>query len=266
MKILVLDDEQLSLYGLSSAVRKADPYAEVFEFQDPQEAVSFLDTVSIDTAFLDIELRLTNGIEVAKELKKKNPLINIIFVTGYREYMEAAFSIHASGYVLKPVTTEKIRKELENLRNPVQQKKKPVFIRTFGEFEVFRDDVPLQFSYAKTKELLAVLVDAGGAMCTIGRIMDTLWDGDDSIDKHRSYLSNLFSDLQRVLKENNCEEILLRRRGQAGIDRNKVECDYFDFLRGVSGSENLFHGEYMNQYSWGEYTLAKLTALENTLS
>ena len=265
MKILLLDDEQLSLYGLSSAVRKADPYADVYEFQDPQEAVAFLDTISIDTAFLDIELRMDNGIEVAKKLTAKNPSMNIIFVTGYREYMEAAFSIHASGYVMKPVTAEKVRLELDNLRNPVADRKdNHIFVRTFGEFEVFRDDVPLQFSYAKTKELFAILIDAGGAMCTIGRIMDTLWDGDDSIDKHRSYLSNLFSDLQRVLRDNNCEEILLRRRGQAAIDRNKVDCDYFDLLRGIPGSEKRFHGEYMNQYSWGEYTLAKLIARENS--
>lgn len=63
-------------------------------------------------AFLDIDMRGTNGMELAKRLKENQPKINIIFVTGYSEYMGDAFSIHASGYVLKPPTKEKIELEI----------------------------------------------------------------------------------------------------------------------------------------------------------
>lgn len=56
------------------------------------------------------------GIELAKELQKRNPTINIIFITGYKEYMGDAFGLYASGYLLKPVKEAAIREALNHLR------------------------------------------------------------------------------------------------------------------------------------------------------
>lgn len=61
-----------------------------------------------------------SGIDLAKYLKEINFSINIIFVTSYSDFMSEAFHMHALGYVLKPVDEEKIRIEIENLRNPVK--------------------------------------------------------------------------------------------------------------------------------------------------
>lgn len=68
-------------------------------------------------------MREINGIHLAKALKDIFPKTNIVFVTGYSEYMCQAFSIHASGYIMKPVTPEKIKKELNNLRYPIKKEK-----------------------------------------------------------------------------------------------------------------------------------------------
>lgn len=61
-------------------------------------------------------MRGVSGIDVAKQLKEIIPDINIIFVTGYDEYTKDAMAIHASGYIEKPVTAGKVRKETEDLR------------------------------------------------------------------------------------------------------------------------------------------------------
>ena len=156
MKILALDDEQIALEGLVLAAKKAEPSAAIYSFRKPGEALEFCKTMSCEVAFLDIQMRNMSGVELAKKIKLLNPQTNIIFTTGYTDYMKEAFDIHASGYILKPVTPAKIQKELDNLRFPVlPAAKKKVRFQTFGNFEVFIDGEPVRFKYEKTKEMLA---------------------------------------------------------------------------------------------------------------
>lgn len=258
MKILAVDDEPIALEGLVSSVKEAAPDAEVSGFGNVSDALFFAMMSRPEIAFLDINLRADSGIDLAKRLKEIVPDINIIFTTGHRQYMEDAFRMHASGYVVKPVTVDKIRAELSNLRAPVAKApERRIKVQTFGEFEVFVDGSPMQFGYLKTKEILAFLVESRGSMCTNGRLIDVLWDDDDA-SSHRSYFGNLLSDLSKTLKEYDCEDILIRRRGQMGIDTTKIECDYYNWLEGDPNARAAFKGEYMSQYSWGEYTLASL--------
>ena len=57
---------------------------------------------------------------LARELAKTDGRTNIIFLTSHAEYMAAAFAEHCSGYVMKPLTPEKIRHEIAHLRFPVR--------------------------------------------------------------------------------------------------------------------------------------------------
>ncbi|MCR4822949.1 MAG: response regulator [Treponema sp.] len=255
MKVLVVDDEKLALEGTCSAILEARPDSEIKAFRDSEEALLESEKWFPQVAFLDIEMRTDNGISLAEKLKKQNPQINIIFVTGYDEYMKDAFALFASGYVLKPVMSEHIKKEFENLRFPVSEKKR-ILVHTFGTFEILVDGKPLKFAYSKSKELLAILVDGKGLPCSLGKIEDILWENDFS-DKS-SYLRNLVADIRKTLKACNCEEILIHKYNELAIDRSLIDCDYFDFLEGKSQALSAFNSEYMSQYSWAENTLGFL--------
>lgn len=258
MIIFAIDDEALSLEGLTDAITSASPGAEVYAFQSAREALAFAGKKAPDTVFLDIEMRDMSGIEAASGFLKMYPKINIIFATGYQEYMPDAFRLHASGYITKPITPAKVRTELQNLRHEVAGEGKcSLRFRAFGEFEVFDKDQPVTFDYAKTRELLAFLVDRNGSLCTSGMLMDALWEDSEGTIRHASYLRNLRSDLKRVLREHQAEDILVQRRGLLGIDRTLVSCDYYDYLDGKL-SADAFEGEYMNQYSWAECRIALL--------
>lgn len=253
MNILALDDEQIALEGLASAAKKAEPSAAIYSFRKPKEALEFCKSTSCDVALLDIQMKTMNGVELAKELKLINPRINIIFTTGYADYMKDAFELHASGYLIKPITSEKVRKELDNLRFSVQPVgKNRVRFQTFGNFEVFIDEHPVKFKYNMTKEMLAYLVDRNGALCTNNEIMAALWGDKQS----SSYLRSLKADLLNVLKEAKCENIIYSGYAKIGIVKEKVDCDYYDWLDGKIHAVNLYQGEYMAQYSWGEITNA----------
>ncbi len=255
LKILAVDDERLALEGLVSAIQKADSTAMVSGFRNANEALTVAQSDAPDVAFLDVEIAASNGLSLSQKLQALYPRVNIIFVTGYKEYLEEAFFLHASGYIMKPVTVDKVRHELSHLRYPLIADKR-VRIQTFGMFEVFVDRQPLPFGYAKTKELFACLVDACGSLCSNTQLQDKLWEGDWE-QKHKSYFRNLLADLRRVLRERGCEDILVVRRGLLGIRKEAVSCDYYDYLAGVQTFPS-FNGEYMSQYSWAEVTVGSL--------
>lgn len=203
MNILALDDEEIALEGLVAAVRKVEPTAQIYSFNKPKEALEFCRTTPCDVALLDIQMRNMNGVELAKKVKGVNPNTNIIFTTGYSDYMKEAFDMYASGYVLKPVTPAKLKKELENLRHPVRlDSARKVRIQAFGNFEIFIDDNPIKFRYDLSKELLAYLVDRNGVLCANGEIMAVLWG--DKISS--SYFRSLIKDLKDVMGKVGCED------------------------------------------------------------
>ncbi len=124
MKILAVDNEEIALTGLCKAIKQALPDAEIFSTQNSSEALSMALHCEPAVAFLDIEMPKVNGLELAKQLKKEvNPKINIIFTTGYNEYIVEAFTkLRVSGYLMKPITKEMILNEIENLRYPHELK------------------------------------------------------------------------------------------------------------------------------------------------
>ncbi len=263
MNIIAVDDEKLALEALMSAIIKAAPDAGVHGFRNPEAVRSFLkDSGKVDVAFLDVEMQGgMNGIGLAQLLLDKFPEINIIFTTGYTNYAVKAMELHSSGYIMKPVTSARVKEELAKLRNPVEQEEqRKLKVRAFGNFEVFADGIPLNFRYQKTKELLAYLVDRRGSLCTNGEIISILWEDDQGDNSHASYLKNLRSDLLSVLDEHGFGDCIVRMRGGIGILPEKISCDYYDYLKGPDHCpEGIgFQGEYMTQYSWGEYTLAVL--------
>ena len=255
MIVLAVDDERIALENLTDSIRVAAPHAQIHSFRYPEDALEFATGNYVDVAFLDVEMVSMNGVELAEGLKLLHPDINIVFSTGYGHYRDAAFDLHASGYLTKPITPEKVKKELDNLRRPVREAKR-VKIRAFGNFEVYLDGVPVSFKYSKTKEMLAYLVDRKGALCSNGEIMAILFEDDTG---HEAYFRSLRKDLTDVLDAAGCGAILNQQRGRIGINPELVDCDYFNWCSGRRSPGNAYHGEYMTQYSWGEYTNAMLS-------
>ena len=246
MKILLVDDEQLQLTRLESEAKKAIQDAEFLVFKNPLEALKVCRDLQIDIAFLDIEMPGINGIQLAKELKKKNPLVNIIFVTAYDNYAVDAYKLHASGYLSKPVKAERIKGEIEALRYPIEMHgDKKIQVKCFGNFEVFYNGEPLRFSYKKSKEVFAYLVDREGSAININELNAVLWEED-----HPSYLRNLIADIQSTLKDIDANDVFIKRHNECYIDPTKLDCDAYEYKKGNPDAIRMYRGEYMIQYSW----------------
>lgn len=63
---------------------------------------------SVDVLFLDIEMGAMSGIQLAKKLRAMNSGLQIVFVTGYMEYIDQGYDVEALHYLIKPVTGEKL--------------------------------------------------------------------------------------------------------------------------------------------------------------
>ena len=246
MKVLLVDDEQLQLLRLNDAVKKVLPDAEIFSYNNPMKALEETAETPLDLAFLDIEMPGLNGIQLAKKLKTKYPLIKVIFVTAYSNYALYAYRVHASGYVTKPVNEKKIKEEIDALGETIELKKNnKLQVKCFGNFEVFYNGKPVKFLYQKSKEVFAYLIDRGGSSINVNELNAVLWEED-----HKSYLRNLLSDIQKTLKSIDCDDILIKRHNGYSIDTSKVDCDAYEYKKNNPLAVRMYRGEYMSQYSW----------------
>ena len=250
LRVLLVDDELLNLENLEENVAKLLPDAEVAAFHKASKALDFICDNPVDIAFLDIEMRGTNGITIAEILRTRNPKVNVVFCTGYSEYSLNAWNLDCSGYLLKPITEEKLRHALENLRYPIPEQKRVRF-HCFGNFEAYCDGIPIAFKYNRTKEFLAYLVDRNGVSCSLKELSCVLFEDEE----HRSYIYQIRLDLVNTLTALGVEDILVQARGKMAICKDKVSCDYYDFL---NGGPLPAVKEYMTQYSFGEQTCASL--------
>ena len=266
MHVLAIDDERLALQSLIISLKQALPNAEIHGFMTPEKALEFAQNLCdesngpLDFAFLDILMTNMSGLSAAAKLKKLFPDIRIIFVTGYSNYAYDAYRLHAKGYILKPVTKELIQEELDNLAFPLpaSPQEKRVQIHTFGTFDVFVDQKPLSFSRSRAKELLAYLVDRQGNGVTLSNICAVLFEDSSGTKGNKKHAQNVIASLRRALENAGAGDIIIKKWNYLALDTEKVDCDYYRFLECDIDAINTFHGEYMSNYSWAEFTTAFL--------
>ena len=116
--VIIVDDNKIILTGGTPIIEKALPNATVVGFTKPSQAIEYAKENRIALAFLDIELGLTNGIDLCNELHNINPRMNVVFLTAYPEYSVDAWSTKASGFMVKPITLEGVKEQLKKLRHP----------------------------------------------------------------------------------------------------------------------------------------------------
>ena len=254
MKAIAVDDEVLMLGALAMAVEESSDISEVAKFSGCDEALEFVKDNPIDIAFLDINMRGMGGLALAEKILAVRPNCKIVFCTGYEEYAISAFKLHASGYLMKPISAEDVQREIDNIKG-IRQKEKPLTVKCFGNFEVYAKDEKLVFKRLKSKELFAFLVDRNGAGMTAKQICAVLFPEDQDDNKNSAYLRQLVLDLKNTLKAAGAESVLCHETPCYRVDTSMIKCDYLTYLE--TGKPE-FHGEYMTQYSWAEETCAWL--------
>ena len=272
MKAVVIDDEALARRLLKTSVEQAMPHAEVYDFARPSELLEYAKNNDCDVAFLDIQMPGMTGVTLAGKLREIHPLMNVFFVTGYDEYKADAMDIHASGYVMKPVSKEKVEDELKFIRHyrkedetqvEVADTVKPILkVRCFGNFEVSTmAGEHIYFERSKAKELLAYLIYRRGSSCSLHDICGVLFE-DAPYDKSKqSYMHNIITALIKGLRDVGAAEVIKKGYNKYAVDINLIDCDFYRFSNANDDAYKEYNGEFMAQYPWAEYVTGYLDGI-----
>lgn len=174
---------------------------------------------------------------------------------------EAASSLERENRELnRRMSCQKVT-EAESARAMVEAPK--VYIRTFGYFDVFINGKVFEFTSKKGKELLAILVDRNGGMCTAEEAISILWENEPLDKAMTGRYRQIAWRLKKTLERAGIGDIVISKRTGKYVDTSRFECDLYQFLNGQEKYKKLFHHHYMTNYSWGENTLAILEAMKN---
>lgn len=135
-----------------------------------------------------------------------------------------------------------------------------VSIRTFGYFDVFVDGKPIAFRNKKSKELFALLVDRKGGFVSSEEAIGFLWEDEPVNSVTLARYRKVALRLKNILEEYGISDVVETVDGKRRIVFERVQCDLYDYLTGKPEFSHLFKGSYLTNYSWGESTLAELTA------
>ena len=118
MRIVCVDDHPILLKGIYQNIRQLLPDAVVSAFEHAEEALGFVEQNGCDVLISEIEMSALDGLTLARNVKKINPRVNIIFLTvcDEKEYAREVLRIKPSGYLVKPAGADQLAAELNNLR------------------------------------------------------------------------------------------------------------------------------------------------------
>ncbi len=113
MKIIIIEDEQITAEDLATTILKAQPVAQIERILGSvKESLNFFATnrVHIDLIFSDIQLGDGSSFEVFEKAEIKCP---VIFCTAYDQYALKAFEMNGIHYLLKPFDLESVKTAFE---------------------------------------------------------------------------------------------------------------------------------------------------------
>lgn len=137
-KIAICDDETSVIEYVSSIVTD-------WEFQSGHTVVlrtfssaesflfSYEDENDYDILLLDVEMGQMDGVSLAKAIRKKNETVQIVFITGYSEYIAEGYEVAALHYLMKPVKPEKLFEVLNRATEKLEKNERMLTLSLSGE-------------------------------------------------------------------------------------------------------------------------------------
>lgn len=255
MKALCVDDEPLAVEYTLGQLLLLPEIDEAKGYTEAQPALDWIGDHSVDLAVLDIDMPDIDGITLAAQIKKLSPRTVILFLTAYKEYALEAYAVHPSGYLLKPVSLERLVEEVSYAYREMKSSyDSHIRVKTFGLFDLYVDGKPISFKLAKAKEILAFLVDKQGAGVTRAELFSALWEDRLYDRKMQKQLDVYIRSLRDTLREYGVEEMLEMKKGILRVIPDTFTCDAYLFYAGDRDAVNAFLGEYMSSYSWASIT------------
>ncbi len=115
-----------------------------------------------DVLLLDIEMGEMDGVTMAKTVRRNNKAVQIVFITGYSDYIAEGYEVEALHYLMKPVSPEKLANVLDRAIEKAKQNERCLNLEIGGEmvripfYEIRYLDVQLNYVTIHAKKSYTV--------------------------------------------------------------------------------------------------------------
>ncbi|MDE7297224.1 MAG: LytTR family DNA-binding domain-containing protein [Lachnospiraceae bacterium] len=135
LKIAVCDDDtsqrRYLLETVSAWTKKNRHPAELREYADAKSFFfDYGEEKDFDILLLDVEMPGMSGIELAREVRRENSAVQIVFITGYYEYFGDGFDVSALHYLIKPVDAGRLGPVLDRAADNLAYRERSVLLST----------------------------------------------------------------------------------------------------------------------------------------
>lgn len=142
LHIAICDDEKDFVTHLTKLLKQyaceADEEIKVSAFYDGMELIDGYDT-TIDLIFLDIQMKLVDGLRTAERIRQMDEKVGIIFLTTLTQCALEGYKYQAANYIIKPMKYVRLKAELEQWRKRSQRHDRPAIVvaNDFGKYKIF---------------------------------------------------------------------------------------------------------------------------------
>lgn len=115
IRAVLVDNEKPLLDELAYLLSKHDSIQVVDMFTSSVEALKSMESLHPDVVFLDIDMPVLNGMNLARELLAIIPDVSVVFVTAFDHYAVQAFEVNATDYLVKPISSNRLLQTVDKL-------------------------------------------------------------------------------------------------------------------------------------------------------
>lgn len=258
-KIVCLEKRVTDFEILQKSMKDVADCFDLVHFDSTLKALSFLTDNAADAVFLAKDSEETDMQVFVGILRKINNDLKIVLLSSNKADAYEAIQLELDGFLLKPATEENVSNMLlglcEKLCSAKAKKRgrsKDIHMCTMPAFDMFVDGEPIVFGRDQGKELMALLVNAGGAIVNTEMIIKALWPGDEVGLKSRNRCRVLVNWLKKFLNELGLEGLFIAKYGQYYLNQKAYSCDVNELLRGDSMAGLCYNHHYMDGYNWAQ--------------
>ncbi len=137
-RIAICDDEERDAeYVLSLLTKWANKKQIAIQTECFTSAEGFLfhyaEDKGYDILLLDIEMGKMDGVTMAREIRRENKTVQIVFITGYSDYVAEGYEVAALHYLMKPVNEQKLHAVLDRAAEKLAQNERCLNLAMSGE-------------------------------------------------------------------------------------------------------------------------------------
>ena len=201
LKVAIVDDNDILRKNAEVLVRKTTPDALLdLKIYTKGEGVLFDLEDDRDMYILDVEMPGINGIDLAKEIRKRDKCGEIIFLTAYAKYAVLGYEIHAYSYILKDEMEEKLPQIIQQVYEKICDERQQYYIiETNSRFEkILMSDI----LYISKEEKNCVFTTVSGEYrqrTTLGEVFQKL-NEEEFIYIDKGQIVNI-SKIDRIVRE-----------------------------------------------------------------